>query len=353
MLCWIVVIGNFHSPPVPVPVPVIPSHLPLLKSVKYCFNLTVKRAIWCVFLVCSLCCATLFLFGGSTGRSNSRNMVFQCAITHLIFFIILCNVAVSLPPTSEKSPYHQHLPDCLNMPTFPRILKKTAVKGIVCPMIKDEIGFLSEWVAFYEMQGFNHVMFFDNNSTTSLSELDPWIKSGFVTIVHNWWAGEKNLFGNKKKKYNDMMRIKLLAEVQCKRKAVEWGYEIFVSLDLDEYLMPTRNTVTVMDELVTWFNSTTRGMAPLSKLQFPPVPHILEPINLLTIEAYQTRMLEPGKMNYYTSVSNKVALRLIGSPEYTNGTTEYLVNCCDFHGCGNFHFYPKCGELYKAGGNNV
>ena len=34
-------------------------------------------------------------------------------------------------------------------------------------------------------------------------------------------------------------------------------------------------------------------------------------------------------------IAEKVALRLQGSPEYTNGTIEFLINCCDFHGCNN------------------
>ena len=270
------------------------------------------------------------------------------------YYLVVCIIASFVGiartiETDERSVYNQHLPDCLAT-NYPRVYKKTDKKGIVCPMVKDEIGFLSEWTAFYEMQGFNHIIFFDNNSTTSFAELKPWLQSGFVTIERNWWAGEKGLFTNKKNKYNDMMKVKMMAEVQCKQQAVKWGYEVFVSLDMDEYLMPTTNSITVMDELVHWFETTTRGMAMLSKLQFPPAPHILEPINLLTIEAYQTRMAEPGKMNYYTSVSNKVALRLLGSKEYSNATTEYLVRCCDFHGCGNMHFYAGCAKLYKAGG---
>lgn len=219
----------------------------------------------------------------------------------VLLVALLARVSQSLPKTNPKSPYNQYLPDCKNG-SYPVIEKKTKMKGIVCPMIKDEIGFLSEWTAFYEMQGFDHIIFFDNNSTTSFAELDPWIKSGFVTIERNWWANDTTVFKKKKSVFNDMMRIKWLGEIQCKLKAIEWGYEIFVSVDMDEYVMPTTNDMTVMDELATWFNKTKRGFALLDKLQFPPAPHILEPINLLTIEAYQTRYPEVMKMNYYNSV---------------------------------------------------
>lgn len=128
------------------------------------------------------------------------------------------------------------------------------------------------------------------------------------------------------------MRIKWLGEIMCKKFAIENGFEIFVSLDLDEYLLPSKPDITVVDELYQWFNTTKRGFALLSKMQFPPNPHLLEPINLLTIEAYQTRMATPDKMNYYFSVSKKVALRLNGGEEYTNKTQELLLYCCDFHG---------------------
>jgi hypothetical protein len=98
-------------------------------------------------------------------------------------------------------------------------------------MIKDEVGFLSEWTAFYEMMGFNRIIFFDNNSTTSLAELDPWVKSGFAEIVTNWWdppifdassgSSSPSFFSkDTRKRYNDMMKLKYLSEVYCKKRAV-------------------------------------------------------------------------------------------------------------------------------------
>ena len=137
-------------------------------------------------------------------------------------------------------------------------------------MIKDEIGFLSEWTAWYELQGFDRVIFYDNNSTSSFEEIQPWVDSGFVTIRRQWWNKSENLFENSTEKFYDTMRIKFLAEIECKMRAIELGIEIFVSVDLDEYLMPTANDMLVIDELEAWFNKTTRGMAIISKLQFPP-----------------------------------------------------------------------------------
>ena len=89
------------------------------------------------------------------------------------------------------------------------------MKGIVCPMVKDETGFLSEWIAYYEMQGFNHVIIYDNNSTLPNDEVQPWIDRGFVTIKTDWWRGKRDLFRNPKKKFYDMMSVKLLQGGGC------------------------------------------------------------------------------------------------------------------------------------------
>lgn len=125
-------------------------------------------------------------------------------------------------------------------------------------MIKDEIGFLSEWTAFYEMQGFDKVIFYDNNSTTSFAELQPWIKTGFVEIISSWY-NDRGLFRNKKRKFQDMMYVKFLAETDCKDRAAKAGFDLFVSVDLDEYVFPTSAKKTVVDEMKEWFEKTTRG----------------------------------------------------------------------------------------------
>ena len=156
-----------------------------------------------------------------------------------IFLILILLLFPTLPHgVDQRSPYYQHLPDC--MKSYPTITKNTTMKGIVCPMVKDETGFLSEWVAYYEMQGFDHIIIYDNNSTLPNDEVQPWINRGFVTIKTDWWRGKRDLFRNPKKKFYDMMSVKLLAEDDCKEVAVSMGIHIFASVDLDEYLMPSR-----------------------------------------------------------------------------------------------------------------
>jgi hypothetical protein len=247
---------------------------------------------------------------------------------------------------SVKSPYFQYLPDC-ELNQRPPILKTTKLKGIVCPQVKDEIGFLSEWVGYYEMQGFNKIIIYDHNSSSPLDELQPWIDTGFVTIKREWYVNHTSYLTSGSK-FKKVMAIKMIAEIDCKQAAVDAGIEIFVSVDLDEYLIPSSSKITVMDDLADWFEKTTRGYALLDKFNFPAAPHILEPINLLTIEAYQSHYSGAGKMNYYTTVMPKVALRLFNEKEYNHDTQVMLINCCDFHGCRNSRFYKNCSNLIHS-----
>ena len=70
----------------------------------------------------------------------------------------------------------------------------------------------------------------------------------------------------------------------------------------------------------------------MKKFNFQSAPHTLEPINLLTIEAYQTRVRMHSVLNYYISVAPKCAYSL-HSAEFTKNTSEFVAKCCHFHGC--------------------
>ena len=141
-------------------------------------------------------------------KSYCLLIIFTIIINHHnLFLFIYCDNNNNV---DVRSPYYQYLPDCLHE-SYPIITKQTTIKGLVCPMIKNEIGFLSEWTAYYEMQGFDHIIFYDNNSTSSLSELDPWVATGFVTIIKDWWSHDRRIFNIKKYKYFDMMKIKMMA----------------------------------------------------------------------------------------------------------------------------------------------
>ena len=86
-------------------------------------------------------------------------------------------------PTEDEqiaaSPFNQHLPDCKKTYEIEYLEKKTSAKAMACPMFRDEEGFLSEWLAYYKLMGFDHIMMFDDGSLDKgLIELEPWITSG-------------------------------------------------------------------------------------------------------------------------------------------------------------------------------
>ena len=311
----------------------------------------------------------------------------------------------------ERSPLYQNLPNCAKN-DFVRIKKKTTKRAVLCPMIKDEEGFLSEWVAYYQMHGFEHIYLYNDGSTDkSLVELKPWIDSGFVTVKSNFTLDSLKV---KKKMRNQAftaaMAVKALLETDCKFEAIKMGYDYQMSIDMDEFVIPVRPGVTIVDEvnfhslheylalknststsyslfmlplciifmsllyanhhlnsclmlhlfphrffmlLIVQFDSmiteTGRSSFCMDKLNFQSTPHILEPINLLTIEAYQTRMKPPSQMNYYTTVMRKCGYRL-SSPQYRNITSEYVAKCCHFHGCQAKDFIEgdnTCDKNYR------
>lgn len=263
------------------------------------------------------------------------------ALELIVSINIFDEVAAKQEEFQSKSPFNQHLPDC-SKNKYVKIKKKTSAKAILCPMFKDEEGFLSEWVAYYQMHGFDHIMMFnDGSSDNSLDELKPWISSGFVSIVTNWTEDTVNLSpGFANNDFKKAMAIKALLESQCKLYGLVNGFNLTISLDLDEYVIPREPGVTVVDELYNWVTSTGRSAYCMDKMNFQQSPHTLEPVHLLTIEAYQSRMKQPRKMSYYTTVASKCAYRLsfpLGD-DFTNFTSEFVALCCHFHGCEGTNF---------------
>lgn len=255
----------------------------------------------------------------------------------MLWLVLLALILLPWSHSVDYGPYNQHLPDC--SASTKRLKKKTNAKALLCPMIRDEEGFLSEWVAYYQVHGFDHFFIFDDGSVdASLVELKPWIDAGMVTVRSNWTLDSLNVsWAFRKNDFKKAMTVKALLEAECKLQALRWGYDFYISLDIDEYLMPHTDGETIVDGLVRWANTTKRFMYCIDKNNFPSSPHILEPIDLLTIEAYQARMPLPAKMNYYTSVAPKCAYKL-RSEEYSTNTSLYIAECCHFHGCQGWDF---------------
>jgi hypothetical protein len=274
-------------------------------------------------------------------------MVSKSAYTYLSFLCLvglLGSIIGTSTPTPESiqdmSPYQQNLPECST--SYDKVVKKTTEKAILCPMIRDEEGFLAEFIAYHQVHGFDHIMIFDDGSIDGYrDEIAPWVNSGFVSVKGNWTVESLDVHPNfLRNEFKKRMTTKQLLERQCKMQAVEWGYKYFVSIDIDEYIVvrdiPEHKgyPMSAVDAIDTYFQqSQGRGTLFLEKHNFASIPHIQEPVNLLQIEAYQTRMKKLRQMSYYTTVMPKIAIMLQGGINYDNYTSEYLYTCCHFHGC--------------------
>jgi hypothetical protein len=196
------------------------------------------------------------------------------------------------------------------------------------------------------------MIFNDQSVDNSLAELEPWLKSGFVTVESNWTTDSLRMNpAFMKNDFKKAMTTKALLESNCKLQALAWGYDFYVSLDIDEYLIPLAPAVTIVDTLVLWTNTTKRSVYCIPKNNFQSSPHILEPINLLTIEAYQSRMKQTSKMSYYTTVSPKCAFQL-SNTRFGVNTSNFIAECCHFHGCQghDFRISRFCTENHKQEG---
>ena len=66
------------------------------------------------------------------------------------------------------------------------------------------------------------------------------------------------------------MAVKAILESECKLKAIEWGYDYYLSVDLDEYVVPTAPGETFVDEVERWTNITGRQVLIEIKRIHPP-----------------------------------------------------------------------------------
>lgn len=110
-------------------------------------------------------------------------------------------------------------------------------------------------------------------------------------------------------------------ERDCKLTLHSWGVDYHVSVDLDEYELPFAPNVTLVDEIDRMFNKyPNRGTFNVNKLQFNSQPHVLEPIDRLTTEAYQLRFNTINKFNPKVYIKNN----------HISLFTISLFNCCEF-----------------------
>jgi len=172
------------------------------------------------------------------------------------------------------------------------------------------------------------------------------------------------------------------------------NYDYYLSVDIDEYVVPILNSkyrvndlhgytpvedapyITIADVVDSVYNSQPKSTLPrltvaMDVYQYNAAPHLLEPIDLLTIEAYNVRYLDVNRYNFYgADVLPKMLYRISGDDlVHTSGAEKqkkdvlkpfnmaeynsdpafglsqlWLTNCCYQNGCE----YPKDGSFCEA-----
>lgn len=229
----------------------------------------------------------------------------------LLFSLLEARVKFSRKKIDTRSPLYQSLPDCRNESAFIRIQRKqTQSRSLVCTSFHNEEGFLSEFIAYYYLHGIDHIRLFDLGSVDhTLVEAAPWIKSGFVSV-------------------EELQTLKQRDKSTCQSKCKNWAhnnnFDYHFTIDIDEYMVPVEENVALMDVLDLYFKKGNNAALKFPRYNIHPIPHTIEPIHLLTIEAYQVRSIAPnfGKVGLYLNH------RTFRSPQNSN-----LIHCCDASGC--------------------
>mgnify|MGYP003385523911 CR=1 FL=1 len=224
-----------------------------------------------------------------------------------------------------------------------RLVKGTTATGMACPIFRDEEGFLSEFVAYYQLHGLDHIKLYDDGSTdNSLVEIEPWIQSGFVSVEYNVSGmfqealaleaeAETWEWYTKVLEHGERIAMQFFAHDHCKSFAIANNFDFMFTLDIDEYMVPHAPGITVMDAVDILAKNTSKMIFTVQRVNFASTPHTLEPIDLLTIEAYHYRMAVYGRMNYFRHVQPKLYFHLKKPVDPAFET--FIKMCCDIHTC--------------------
>ena len=269
--------------------------------------------------------------------------------------LAIINMLLFTPPSpplnnqspTRTSPFHllQHQRHrCEKSHQYNRLVTKTTMKGITCPIFRDEEGFISEFLAYYQLHGLHHVRLYNDGSTdNSLAELQPWVRSGFVSVVENFTEVFSDVLKQEEQdestwewyiktlNYGDRIAKQYYALNDCKDYAIKNDYDYLFVVDIDEYIIPKSPGVSLMDVVVQQSQNTSNLVFNIFRVNFASTPHILEPIELLTIEAYPYRMAAYGLLNYFRTIQPKLYYHL-KKPVDSNYET-FIKTCCDLHTC--------------------
>ena len=203
---------------------------------------------------------------------STSNVRLYVAIIFLLVFIVyiyvgavdwdLGNEGHALPPANYIPLMHPRVQNCKNDTT--RTIRVTKTKTLTCTLFKDEVGFLAEFIAFYKMQGVDHMILFDHDSLDNFTaEVAPWVTSGFVSLRDSseLIIGNGNI-NDATKPYWKVMNMKKRQEMLCMLWGMENNYDYHISVDIDEYLFTERkgqkkqllaSRTSAVDSIHTWF----------------------------------------------------------------------------------------------------
>lgn len=281
---------------------------------------------------------------------------------------------------------------------LPKLKKKTSEKFLLCSSFRNEEGFLAEFVSYYNLHGFDRMILYDFNSTDKyMNEIKPWVMNNFVEIRNvTKCIDMKDLKVDSGREHHMFYKTRAInreIEKQCMSYGISNGYDYYTFVSVDEYILPTNNQVqedvhndgnsnihgwdykdtdpsppfiSIADVVHDAFNSDIAPTVPrlwmsINTYSYSPSPHLLEPLDLLTIEAFQVRYLDANRMNFDMSVMPKKLYKISGhelknarNPEDVteivdkfpqvshirenkdkqySSTQLWLINCCHVHGC--------------------
>jgi hypothetical protein len=79
-----------------------------------------------------------------------------------------------------------------------------------------------------------------------MEELSPWLASGFVTVKTDLTV--PNMRGTRMRTpFLKSMAIKAVQETRCMKEAIGWGYDFYLSVDMDEYVVPAEHDKSFVD----------------------------------------------------------------------------------------------------------
>jgi len=272
--------------------------------------MTALVLLWC-------CCVTAFsLFGKRTSEEEN--------------------------PDTMSAVMKPRVPNCKSMQSTEVAANPTIPKILICTIFKNEEGFLAEFVSFYKVLGVSHVMLFDHHSSDNSSfEIAHWVSTGFASVVSvDMLLTDINMTASNS---SDIIRsvLRKRQESYCISWAMRRGFDYFISVDVNEYIFPMKSKLSLPAAADQCFKRNNRLIMFIPKFSFNSAPHILEPIDLLTIEAYQTRYEIRGQVNHYMSIQPS-ALYKVAIINTTASASEadevaqartFLRNCCGFRGC--------------------